>query len=81
MTNQATKKQMRRLRSHFAFTKIPFSKFMWAVNMFDSAGQRELDQGLHMWTEVKGIGLVVGPSGVGKSITLRVTAPPTAFST
>lgn len=71
MTNQATKKQMRRLRSHFAFTKIPFSKFMWAVNMFDSAGQRELDQGLHMWTEVKGIGLVAGPSGVGKSITLR----------
>lgn len=71
MTNQATKKQMRRLRSHFAFTKIPFSKFMWAANMFDSSGQRELDQGLHMWTEVKGIGLVSGPSGVGKSITLR----------
>lgn len=71
MTQQSTKKQMRRLRSHFAFTKMPFSKFMWATNMFDSSGQRELDHGLQMWTEVKGIGLVAGPSGVGKSITVR----------
>jgi type II secretory pathway predicted ATPase ExeA len=71
MTANATKKQMRRLRSHFAFTKVPFNKFMWAANMFDSIGQRELNHGLQMWTEVKGICLVAGPSGVGKSITLR----------
>lgn len=71
MTNPATKKQMRRLRSHFAFTKMPFSKFMWAANMFDSCGQRDLTHGLQMWTEVKGICLIVGPSGVGKSITIR----------
>ncbi len=71
MTAQPNKRQLRRLRSHFAFTKMPFSKFMWAANMFDSTGQRELNHGLQMWTEVKGIALVAGPSGVGKSITVR----------
>jgi type II secretory pathway predicted ATPase ExeA len=44
---------------------------MWAAQMFDSSSQREVLHGLHMWTEVKGLGLVTGPSGVGKSITLR----------
>ncbi len=68
---EPTKKQFRRLRSHFAFTKVPFGKSMWAAQMFDSASQRELIQGLHMWTEVKGLCLVTGPSGVGKSISLR----------
>jgi len=64
-------KQFRRLRAHFAFTKVPFGKSMWAAQMFDSSSQREVIHGLHMWTEVKGLGLVTGPSGVGKSISLR----------
>jgi len=50
---------------------MPFSKGMWARHMFDSHGQRELLQGLHIWSELKGLALVIGPSGVGKSITLR----------
>ena len=61
----------KRLRSHFGFTKIPFSKYMKASQMFDSTSQRELRYGLDMWTEVKGFSLVTGPTGVGKSITLR----------
>lgn len=69
--SEPTKGQKRRLQSHFGLSKIPFSKYMWAAEMFDSAAQRELLHGLVMWTEVRGIALVTGPSGVGKSITLR----------
>ena len=63
--------QKRRLQAHFAFTKVPFRKNMWATEMFDSRSQRELYQGLGLWTEIAGLALVTGPSGVGKSITLR----------
>lgn len=70
MIDQA-KALRRRLRAHFAFTHAPFTKHMWASKMFDSQSQRELLQGLHLWTEIKGLALVTGPAGVGKSITLR----------
>jgi len=63
--------QKRRLQAHFGFAGVPFRKNMPSARMFDSTSQRELYQGLHMWTEVGGLGLVTGPSGVGKSITLR----------
>ena len=65
---QPTKKSM---RAHYSFTKMPFSKGMWAREMFDSQSQRELLQGLHLWIELQGLALVIGPAGVGKSITLR----------
>jgi len=39
--------------------------------MFDSRGQRDLLAGLCMWTEILGVALVSGQSGVGKSICLR----------
>lgn len=61
----------RRLQAHFAFTRIPFRKAMFAQEMFDSRSQRDLLHGLQFWAEVRGIALVTGPSGVGKSITLR----------
>ena len=60
-----------RLRAHFGFTHTPFSKYAWAKQMFDSVSQRELLHGLLMWTEIGGISLLTGPTGVGKSITLR----------
>lgn len=63
--------EKKRLRAYFGLTKIPFSKYMWASQMYDSASQRELRYGLEMWIEVKGLALVTGPTGVGKSITLR----------
>lgn len=69
--NQPNLTDKKRLRAHFGFTRIPFNKKVWAQKMFDSASQRELIGGLSMWLEIQGIALVTGPSGVGKSITLR----------
>jgi type II secretory pathway predicted ATPase ExeA len=66
-----TTRQKRRLRSHFGFSKLPFGKTLWAAHMFDSQSQRELLDALLMWSDVKGVALVTGPTGVGKSITLR----------
>ena len=63
--------QKRRLQAHFGFTGLPFRKNVQAHNMFDSQSQRELRHGLHLWLEIRGLGLVTGPSGVGKSISLR----------
>lgn len=60
-----------RLRAHFGFTGLPFRKNVKIGNMFDSQSQRELRHGLALWLEVRGLGLVTGPSGVGKSISLR----------
>jgi type II secretory pathway predicted ATPase ExeA len=72
MTAKApTKTDKKRLRAHFGLAKIPFSKHMWARQMYDSQSQRELRFGLEMWLDVKGLALVTGPTGVGKSITLR----------
>ena len=70
-TPEPSSHHKKRLKAHYGFVKMPFSKYMWAKNMFDSQGQRELLASLHMWTEVRGVALVSGPSGVGKSITLR----------
>jgi len=63
--------QKRRLQAHFGFTGLPFRKNVQAKNMFDSQSQRELRHGLTLWLEIRGLGLVTGPSGVGKSICLR----------
>lgn len=61
----------RRLQAHFSLVRIPFRKAMGAHEMFDSRSQRDLLHGLQLWAEVRGIALVTGSSGVGKSITLR----------
>jgi type II secretory pathway predicted ATPase ExeA len=71
MTKEPTKRDKKRLRAHFGLSKIPFSKYMWAKQMYDSLSQRELRFGLEMWLDVRGLALVTGPTGVGKSITLR----------
>jgi type II secretory pathway predicted ATPase ExeA len=63
--------QKRRLQAHFGFTGMPFRKNAHAHSMFDSQSQRELRHGLHLWLEIRGLGLVTGPSGVGKSISVR----------
>jgi len=59
------------LKSYFGFSKLPFTKYMWASKMFDAKAQQELIDGLHLWLETRGIALLYGPSGVGKSISLR----------
>ena len=59
------------LKSYYGFTKVPFTKYMWASKMFAASSQTELLQGLSLWLQTRGIALVYGPAGVGKSITLR----------
>jgi general secretion pathway protein A len=63
--------QRMRLKSYFGFSKIPFTKYMWANKMFDASAQRELIDSLHLWLETRGIAILYGPPGVGKSISLR----------
>ena len=60
-----------RLRAHFGFRVAPFNKATRATAMFASQAQTALVDGLMLWTEVRGLSLVTGPPGVGKSITLR----------
>ena len=59
------------LKSYFSFAKMPFTKYMWASKMFEASSQKEFLQGLNLWLETRGIALLCGPPGVGKSITLR----------
>jgi type II secretory pathway predicted ATPase ExeA len=61
----------RRLQAHYGFTGMPFRKSVKASTMFDSSSQRQFIQGLHLWPEVGGLGLGIGPTGVGKSIAVR----------
>ncbi len=68
---EPTNREKKRLRAHYGFTKIPFSKYLPAAQIYDSQSQRELRFGLEMWVDVGGLALVSGPTGVGKSITLR----------
>jgi general secretion pathway protein A len=63
--------QRTRLTSYFGFAKVPFTKYMWAAKMFNASAQRELIDGFHLWLETRGIALLCGPPGVGKSISLR----------
>ena len=65
------KEQRIHLKSYFGFSKIPFTKYMWSKKMFDASAQRELIDGFHLWLETRGIALLCGPPGVGKSISLR----------
>jgi len=65
------KEERTHLTSYFGFSKLPFTKYMWSKKMFDASSQRELIDGLHFWLETKGIALLCGPPGAGKSISLR----------
>ena len=73
MANTPTlpKPQQHRLRTHFGMIALPFRKNVGARHMFDSSSQRELRHALPMWLDLRGLALVTGASGVGKSITVR----------
>ncbi|MFC1886948.1 ExeA family protein [Thermodesulfobacteriota bacterium] len=59
------------LKSYYGFTRMLFTKYMWASKMFTATSQKELLEGLSLWLQTRGIALVYGPAGVGKSICLR----------
>lgn len=59
------------IQSYYGFSRMPFTKYMWASKMFAAESQKELIDGLSLWIQTKGIALVYGEAGVGKSISLR----------
>ena len=61
----------RRLLAHFGLSRLPFRKNVPASDMFQSRAQLALLHGLGYFLDIRGIALVTGHSGVGKSITLR----------
>ncbi|WP_373047157.1 ExeA family protein [Vulgatibacter sp.] len=61
-------------RKHFGLTRHPFSKEIATDELFASAGSKELEARLEHLLELRGIGLVTGESGSGKSTICRKVA-------
>jgi type II secretory pathway predicted ATPase ExeA len=60
-------------RKHFALTRHPFDKDLPAGDLFPSASLLELKTRLKHLIDMRGIGLVTGDSGSGKTTTCRST--------
>ena len=58
-------------RTHFALTRHPFGNEIEADSLFPSASSRELEVRLQHLIELRGIGLVTGDSGSGKTSSSR----------
>ncbi len=58
-------------RKHFGLTRHPFSKELEPDELFGSSAARELEVRLGHWLEMRGIGLVTGESGSGKTTACR----------
>jgi general secretion pathway protein A len=58
-------------RKHFALTRLPFSKELAIEDLFPSAAARELEIRLEHLLEMRGIGLVTGEVGSGKTTGTR----------
>jgi general secretion pathway protein A len=58
-------------RKHFALTRHPFGQEIGADELFPSASSRELDVRLAHLLDLRGIGLVTGDSGSGKTCAAR----------
>ena len=58
-------------RKHFALTRHPFGQEIGPDELFPSASSRELDVRLAHLLDLRGIGLVTGDSGSGKTCACR----------
>lgn len=58
-------------RKHFALTRHPYDKDLEADDLFSSASLAELKARLKHLVDMRGIGLVTGDSGSGKTTTCR----------
>lgn len=58
-------------RKHFGLTRHPFSKSVEPDQLFASGALRELEVRLHHLLELRGIGIVTGESGSGKTTACR----------
>lgn len=55
----------------YGFTRLPFSKSISTDDLFDTAGQKELSARLTFLVRERGLGLVTGEFGSGKSTAVR----------
>ena len=58
-------------RKHFALTRHPFGQEIAPDELFPSASSRELDVRLAHLLDLRGIGLITGDSGSGKTCACR----------
>lgn len=58
-------------RKHFGFTRHPFDKEISVEDLFPSASAAEIDVRLGHLLELRGIGLITGESGSGKTCACR----------
>ena len=59
---------------HFAFTRLPFENDLAADELFESAAHREAEARLKHLVELRGIGLLTGEVGSGKTTVCRHVA-------
>ena len=59
------------VQSYYGFTRLPFSKGLPPADLFSAEGQEELCARLAYLTKERGLGLVTGETGCGKSTALR----------
>lgn len=58
-------------RKHFGFNRHPFSKEVAHEDLFATSGNKELESRLGHLIEMRGIGLITGDSGSGKTTACR----------
>jgi general secretion pathway protein A len=61
----------RQLRDHFGLTAMPFDKEINTADLLDLPSCKEALNSLRLLTETRGIGLLTGKSGTGKSCLIR----------
>lgn len=61
----------RALRDHFGLTAMPFDKEISTADLLDLNSSKEALSSLRLLTDTRGIGLLTGKSGTGKSCLIR----------
>ena len=62
--------------SHFALTRFPFADLAHPDELFLSQSARETETRLQHLIELRGIGLLTGEAGCGKTSLCRPPSPP-----
>lgn len=62
---------MMNVQAYYGFTRLPFAKDIPPTDLFPAEGQHELYARLSYLTQQRGIGLLTGETGCGKSTALR----------